>query len=70
MTVRVHNTETFSLNEVWKAVKAHNPTTTGDLADCFVKAKSEYFDPKYNNDRYAPANSLLRFRNYGTHQLE
>lgn len=57
----VPNTETFTLQNVVDAV---NPTTD-DLQDCFNDANSSYFDPIYNNDSYAPANSMLRFRNYG-----
>lgn len=34
------------------------------LQACFDNANAGGFDPTYNNDGYAPANSLLRFRNY------
>ena len=65
MAIIVPNTNTFSLQDVWNAVKDHAPGTTGDLSDCFANAISNYFDPAYNNDSYAPANSMKRFRNYG-----
>ena len=59
----VPNTETFTLQNVYTVVDAHaNPSA--NLSDCFAKAVSSYFDPTYNNDSYAPANSLKRFRNY------
>jgi hypothetical protein len=56
----VPNTNTFSLQDVVNEV---NPTTN-DLQDCFSDASSSDFNPSYNNDSYAPANSLLRFRDY------
>jgi len=51
----------FSLQDVIDEV---NPTTD-DLLDCFSDAIPAKFDPIYDNAGYAPANSLLRFRNYG-----
>lgn len=65
MAVRVPNTNTFSLMDVWNAVKDHALSTTGDLQDCFVNSISSYFDPTYNDNSYAVANSMKRFRNYG-----
>jgi hypothetical protein len=53
-----------SLQDVYELVHSHAPTTTLDLASCFYHAKAGYFDPKYNNDAYAPAGSLSRFKNY------
>ena len=67
MAIKVPDTNTFSLVDVYNAVNDHaNPT--GDLADCFSKAISSYFDPAYNTDSYAPANSMKRFRNYGHYE--
>ena len=63
--VMVPNTETFTLQNVVDAVKWHSPYTTNDLSSCFANAIPNFFDPSYNNDGYAPANSMLRFRNYG-----
>ena len=57
----VPDTDTFSLQDV---VDEINPTTD-DLVDCFADANPALFDSNYNNDTYAPANSLKRFRNYG-----
>ena len=57
----VPDTDTFSLQDV---VNEINPTTD-DLQDCFNDANPFLFDSNYNNDTYAPANSLKRFRNYG-----
>lgn len=65
MAVSVPNTNTFSLQDVFNAVKDHAPAVSGGLSDCFAKAIPGYFDSNYNNDSYAPANSLKRFRNYG-----
>lgn len=65
MAIIVPNTNTFSLQDVWNAIKDRAPGTTGDLSDCFANAISNYFDPAYNNNSYAPANSMKRFRNYG-----
>lgn len=61
----VPNNETFTLLDVYQAVYWHNPNTTNDLSSCFSYAISSFFDPTYNNDTYAPANSMKRFRNYG-----
>lgn len=65
MAVRVPDTNTYSLDDVWDAVKDHASGTDGDLSDCFVNAVSSYFDPDYDDNSYAPANSMKRFRNYG-----
>ncbi len=55
----VPNNETFSMQDVadeigvvlnWNIITAN--------------ANAGGFDPAYNNDSYAPANSMLRFRNY------
>lgn len=64
MAVRVPDTNSFSEQDVYNAVNDHaNPA--GNLDDCFDKAESIYFDTNYNDNAYAPANSLKRFRNYG-----
>ena len=60
----VPNTTTFTLQNVYDVVDGHTPATTADLVSCFANANASYFDATYNNDGYAPANSLLRFRNY------
>lgn len=60
----VPNTETFSLQDVYNAVDNHTPATTENLQSCFDNAISGYFNPTYNQDSYAPANSMLRFRDY------
>lgn len=65
MAVRVPDTNTYSLLDVYNAVKDHAVSTTGDLSDCFSKAIPGYFDPTYNANAYALPNSLKRFRNYG-----
>jgi hypothetical protein len=57
---QVPNTTTFSLSDVSGFIGC-----SGDLSSCFSSASSLRFDPAYNSDSYAPANSLLRFRNYG-----
>jgi hypothetical protein len=62
---RVPDTETFSLEDVWDAVVQHENSTNRDLQDCFNNAESTYFHPSYNNNSYAPANSMKRFRKYG-----
>jgi hypothetical protein len=56
----VPNRDSFELQDVVNEV---NPTTD-DLQDCFNDAEPLLFDSNYNNDTYAPANSLKRFRNY------
>lgn len=60
----VPNTDTFSLQDVYNAVHAHTSGTQTNLQSCFDNAISGYFDPNYNTNSYAPANSMLRFRNY------
>jgi len=60
----VPNTDTFSLQNVYNAVDNHTPATTEDLQSCFNNAISGYFNATYNQDSYAPANSMLRFRDY------
>lgn len=60
----VPNTETFSLQDVYNAVDNHTPATTENLQSCFDNAISAYFNATYNQDSYAPANSMLRFRDY------
>jgi hypothetical protein len=63
MPASVPNNDTFSLEDVHDAVDGHaNPTR--DLADCFSDSDSEFFDSSYDQVSYAPANSMLRFRNY------
>lgn len=59
--VRVPDTETFSLEDVWGAVKDHTPLTNDDLQACFDNARTDYFDVNYSY----PINSMLKFRNYG-----
>ena len=63
----VPNTETFTLQDVCDAifVTVFPPTHPNDLQECFDEATSRSFDTNYNTDNYAPANSMLRFRNYG-----
>ncbi len=59
----VPNTDTFSLTDVYDAVSSHaNPN--GDLDSCFENAEQTGFDADYNDDTYAPAMSMIRFRNY------
>jgi hypothetical protein len=60
----VPNTETFTLQNVYDAVNYHTPATTEDLQSCFDNLDSVYLDPYYSSTEYAPANSLLQFRNY------
>lgn len=60
----VPNTSTFSLQDVYNAVSNHTPATSTNLQSCFTNAISGYFNPTYNQDSYAPANSMLRFRDY------
>lgn len=60
----VPNTETFSLQDVYNAVHDHTPATIGTLQSCFDNAISGYFNATYNQDSYATANSMLRFRDY------
>lgn len=63
--VTVPNTATFSLSDVYAAVQFHSTAVSGNLSSCFTNAVTQFFDPTYNQDSYAPANSMLRFRNYG-----
>jgi hypothetical protein len=56
----VPNTETFNLTDITTEIGGGLIS----LQACFDNANSSGFDPTYNNDGYAPANSLLRFRNY------
>lgn len=62
--VSVPNTETFSLQDVYNIVRGHAAFTTNSLQSCFSNSNADYFDPAYNIDTYAPANSMKRFRNY------
>ena len=57
----VPNTTSFYLSDVVASI----PGAPSDLASCFSYANPYKFDPAYNQDSYAPANSMLRFRNYG-----
>ena len=59
----VPDTEAFTLQQVYAAVSYH-ASPSQDLVSCFAEANPDFFDPTYNNDGYAPANSMLRFRNY------
>jgi len=65
--LKVPDTNTFTLQDVASIVYNIPPFATGGktLDDCFDDADSAKFDPTYNTSSYAPANSLLRFRNYG-----
>jgi hypothetical protein len=65
MPVLVPNTETFGLADVLAAVEDHAGDIPNTLDDCFDNAVAEYYDPDYNKDSYAVANSMKRFRNYG-----
>lgn len=56
----VPNTETFTLQDVTTEIGGGLTS----LQACFDGAMSSGFDSAYNNDSYAPANSMLRFRNY------
>jgi len=70
VAIRVPDTNTFSLIDVVNAVEDHAGELPRDdsLQDCFNYAISTYFDSAYDNDSYAPANSLKRFRNYGPYE--
>ncbi|HSH36775.1 hypothetical protein [Schnuerera sp.] len=59
----VPNTNSFNLQDVYNSVSSH-ASPGNNLQSCFDNAESSYFDPTYNTDSYAPANSMLRFRNY------
>lgn len=65
MAVSVPDNDTYSLLDVYNAVKDHASSTSGNLDSCFEKSIPGYFDPSYNNNSYAVPNSLKRFRNYG-----
>jgi len=60
----VPNNEVFSLQDVYDAVHNHTPATIKTLQSCFDNAISGYFNATYNNNSYAPSNSMLRFRDY------
>jgi hypothetical protein len=61
---KVPDTNTFSLQDVYDSVHGHAAITAGNLSSCFENAVNYYYDPLYNNTGFAPANSMLRFRNY------
>jgi hypothetical protein len=61
----VPDTETFSLTDITTEIGGGESS----LQDCFDNAESLGFDPLYNNDGYAPANSMLRFRNYEFNEI-
>jgi hypothetical protein len=65
MAVRVPDTNTFSLQDVVNAVEDHAGDIPDNLSACFANSIVSYFDPDYDNNSYAVANSLKRFRNYG-----
>ncbi len=65
MAIYVPNTNTFTLQNVVDAVEDHAGDISDNLDTCFDYAISTYFDTDYNNNTYAPANSMKRFRNYG-----
>lgn len=56
----ISNTTSFSLQDVVTDLGGGETS----LQECFDNAHTEGFDATYNQDSYAPANSLLRFRNY------
>lgn len=56
----VSNAISFSLQDVVTDLGGGETS----LQECFNNAQASGFDPTYNQDSYAPANSLLRFRNY------
>jgi len=58
----VPNTTTFDLQDVVDEV---NPTTD-DLVACFAAANPDYFNPTYEGSK----NSLLNFRDYGSHNVD
>lgn len=62
--IAVPNTDTFSLQDVYDSVHSHAIATAGNLQSCFDNAVSYFYDISYNQDGFAPANSMLRFRNY------
>lgn len=59
----VDDNELFTLQQVYDAVSDHD-APSDDLQSCFDNAIQAYFNPDYNNDTYAPALSMLRFRDY------
>lgn len=61
----VPNNNNFSLQNVYDSVRGHSPATVATLSSCFSNSVLEYFDPIYNDNSYAPVNSMKRFRNYG-----
>jgi len=65
MAVHVPDTNTFSLQDVVAAVEDHAGNIADDLDTCFVYADRDYFDVRYDDDSYAPPQSMKRFRNYG-----
>lgn len=58
--VRVPDTETFSLQDVYNAVSDH-ASPSANLSSCFANAESGYFDPVYEGSK----DRLTNFRNYG-----
>lgn len=78
--IPVQDDNNYSLVDVHDSVASHNDFDTWwdfntnqqiiesvvpkTLEGCFSYANSAYFDSDYNNNNYAPANSLKRFRNY------
>jgi len=63
--MKVPDNNTFTLQDVFAAVAYHG-SPAANLQSCFAVAQAQKFDPQYNHSGYAPANSMLRFRNYGT----
>lgn len=61
----VPDTDTFTFSNVANIVFSPAYGGTVGLSEAFTNATTAYFDSNYNNDSYAPANSLKRFRNYG-----
>lgn len=67
MGVRVDDNETFSLVDVYNAVKDH-ASPAGNLADCFDKAEQSYFNAGYKAQyysQYGNKDNMLMFRDYG-----
>ncbi len=56
----IPNNDSFNLQDVVTELGGGETS----LQECFDNAHAEGFDATYNQDSYAPANSLLRFRNY------
>jgi uncharacterized protein (TIGR02145 family) len=62
---QVPDNTTFNLDTVVKVV---NPSSN-DLNECFNDAVKSYFNVLYDSIGYAPVRSMLRFRDYGAHNV-